>query len=267
MNYVQLAFNLTGKCNLECIYCAVKGGEKKSPDLESSIIIKGYNKIREIHPNSFLDLNCMGNGEPLINWNAIETISSIKTIDDKIRCFVTTNGTLQDKILELAKRDWVITVSYDGIYNKSLRGKSDIVQNTIKNLSKNNAKFLVRMTILPEFLENLKDSLDHIKKLGTEYVILGPIFPFGRYKDKKPNSLFDIVELYNSIKHAEKIGLKTILSIQEECTLATRGYYLMPDGKISICYVKYIEPTKNNRKKAYEQGCILYNYKNLFNTG
>ena len=199
MKHIQLAFNLTGRCNLSCVYCATRGGELEVPDLKSEIIMSGYKKIRRKYPNSYLDLNCMGNGEPLLNWEAIKTIDNIKTIDKKVRCFITTNGTLQDKILKLAKRNWIITISYDGINNEQFKGKTHIVENTILKLARNKAKFLVRMTIFPESLNNLNLSLDRIKEVGGEFVILGPVFPFGRYKSKKV-SFFDLDKLYNSLK-------------------------------------------------------------------
>jgi len=262
MKYVQLSFNLTGRCNLSCAYCAVNGGESKTPDTEPNAIIKGYKKIRKMYPSACIDLNCMGEGEPSLNWKGIETIDNINQNDKNTRCFITTNGTLQERVLELARRNWIITVSYDGVHNESLRGQSEIVKNTINKLGKVNAKFLVRITFTPDSLSSLEDSLDGIKELGVEYVVLGPVFPFGKYREKELKQ-FDINKLYESIKHAGKIGLKAILSIQEQCTLATKGYYVMPDGNISICYVKQIKPTLKNRKKAYEQGCILHTYTSL----
>lgn len=263
MKHIQLAFNLTGRCNLECTYCATHGGELKVPDLKSEIIMSGYKEIRRKYPNSYLDLNCIGNGEPLLNWEAIGAIDEIRMSDNKTRCFITTNGTLKNKTLELAKRGWIVTISYDGIDHQFLRGKSEVVRDTITGLVKINAKFLVRMTITPESSDRLCESLNYIKKLGVEYIVLGPVFPFGRYKNKKSGSFFDINKLYKSLKYGEEINLKIILSIQKACTLATKGYYVMPDGGISICYIDCIEPSEDNRKKAYSQGCILYDYKKL----
>lgn len=264
MNQIQLSFNLTGRCNLACAYCAVYRGELKTPDMKPEIIEGGYNKIRGMHPNSLLDLNCMGFGEPLINWEAIEKVDNIKNLDDKVRCFVTSNGTFQERVLDLAKRDWIITISYDGIHNEDLRGKSYLVEDTINKLGKvNNAKFLIRMTVTPEDLDHLNDSLNYVKDLGAEYIVLGPVFPFGRYKDQKLDSSFDMEKIYHSVRHANEIGLKPILSIEEACTLATKGYYIMPNGKLSICYIENIHPTEENRKKASEQGCLLKPYKEL----
>ncbi len=262
MEHVQVSLNLTGRCNLKCKYCAVKGGGKCSPDLEPGTIVVGYKKIRKKYPHSQIDLNCMGNGEPLLNWKAIKTVDKIKEEDKKTRCFITTNGTLQKKVLELAKKGWIITISYDGINNENLRGKNGLVEKTIKELIKVKAKFLVRMTLLPEQINNLKESFKKLKEMEVNYIILGLVFPFGRYK--KINAFFDINKLLSSVKYAKKIGIRVILSTQESCTLATKGYYIMPDGKISICYVKFVEPTKTNRKKAEEQGCILTDYKNYY---
>ena len=265
MESIQISFNLTNKCNLSCIYCAIDNEKSKTTDLIPEVAIKGYKRIRKKYPNEWLDLNCMANGEPLLNWESIETIDRIKTLDDKVRCFVTTNGTLQDKCLELARRNWIVTVSYDGIDNQKLRGKSNEVENTIRKLAENKSyKFLVRMTMSPKDLNHLDKSLNKIKELGVKYVALGLTFPFGRFNSKELKESFDLNKLYNSLKYAEGIGLKPILTLQQACTLATKGYYIMPNGKVSICYVKHIEPNKKNRQKAEIQGCILYNYKNLF---
>lgn len=261
-NYIQVALNLTSRCNLSCRYCAVNGGNLQNSDLTPEIINFGYKKIKKLYPFLNIDLNCMGNGEPLLNWEAIRAIDKIRLSDNKIRCFVTTNGTLKNKVLELAKRGWIITISYDGVNNESLRGKTNLVENTIKALKKlNYKKFLIRMTILPGLEDFLEDSLKRLKQLGAKYVILGPVFPLGRYR--KIKLIFNLKKIYNSIKYAEKIGLNPVITLQENCTLATRGYYIMPDGRISICYVKYIKPTINNRKKAYKERCLLYNYRKI----
>ncbi len=190
----------------------------------------------------------------------------MKTLDKKVRCFVTTNGTLQEKVLELARKGWIISVSYDGIFNEVQRGKTFLVEGTIKKLAENKAKFLVRTMITPEHLECLKESLNRMRKLGVEYVMLCPVFPFGRYKNcknKKLTSGLDTNKLYEAEKHEEEIGLKPMLYIIKPFTLATKGFYIMPDGKISICYIENIQPTEKNRKKAYEQGCLLKPYKEL----
>lgn len=265
MKNIQVAFNLTGRCNLNCTYCATERGKWKTPDIRPKIIIDGFKKIRKKHPDVFLDLNCMGNGEPLLNWEAIETMDNLRQKYKKIRCFVTTNGTIQDKILYLAKKNWIITISYDGIKNNISRGKSSLVKDTIKKLVKAKANFVVRVTLTPENADVLRGSLKEIKKLGVNYVVLGPVFPIGKYQDKKIKA-FNVKKILNDIKKIQDKNFKIILSTQEACSLATRGYYIMPDGKISICYVKYIKPTKKNRDKANKQGCILHSYKGLFDT-
>jgi MoaA/NifB/PqqE/SkfB family radical SAM enzyme len=264
MELTQISFNLTSKCNLSCEYCAIEEGKSKTFDLTPEIAIEGYKRIRDKYPNRNLDLNCIGNGEPLLNWKTIEAIDNIKNLDEKVRCFVTTNGTLQDKCLELAKRSWIITVSYDGINNQKRRGRTNEVESTIKKLAENeDYKFLVRMTTCPEDLDYLDKSLDKIQKFGAKYVVLGPIFPLGKSSLQKLDKSFDLDKLYNSLNYAEKIGLKPILTLQQPCTLATKGYYIMPNGEVSICYAKSIKPNKKDRQKAENQGCILYNYNEI----
>src|SRR3989344_3984661 len=118
--FIKLAFNLTDRCNLRCQYCAVNGGDLKkgreqdNSKISSSVIVDAYKKIREKHPKACLDLYCTAYGEPLLNGDGISIIDQIHKDDSNTRKWVVSNGTLQDKILEMAQKEWIITISYDG---------------------------------------------------------------------------------------------------------------------------------------------------------
>jgi len=268
MGNIQVSFNLTGRCNLSCTYCAARKEveDLDYEDLSPEAIIKGYSKVREKHPEATLDLTCMGRGEPLLNWLGVLAIGGIREKDTNTRLLAITNGTFQvrNKVLELAKKEWILAVSYDGVMNELERKGAGhkVVEETIRELMKiSPTKTIIKMTITPQSLPFLKESLIKLHDLGTKYVMLGPISPLGKYEGN--HGLIEdsskMSSLLENIVFAEEIGLKPLLSIQRACGLATSGYYVMPDGNLSICYLKQIEPTQENRIKAQEQGCLLYN--------
>ena len=104
-NAVQLAFNLTGDCNLSCNYCAVRPGETNSHNnFNPEDIQEIYEEVRQFHEKSFLEVLCLAKGEPLLNWPAIEAIEKIRQHDKKVTCFIPTNGTIEaEKIFYLAE--------------------------------------------------------------------------------------------------------------------------------------------------------------------
>ncbi|MBI5347677.1 MAG: hypothetical protein HZB66_03635, partial [Candidatus Aenigmarchaeota archaeon] len=235
-------------------------------DLSPEAIIKGYSAIREKHSESTLDLTCMGKGEPLLNWEGVLTIDDIGKRDSNTRLLAITNGTLpvREKAMELANKKWILAVSYDGINNEIERkgAKHEVVEETIQELMKiSPTKTIIKMTVTPQSSFYLKQSLLKLRDLGTKYVMFGPVSPLGKYEDnggliEDPSRMNSLLE---DILFAKEIGLKPLLSIQRACGLATSGYYVMPDGSLSICYLKQIEPTEETRKKAQEQGCLVYN--------
>ncbi len=268
MENIQVSFNLTGKCNLNCTYCAARkeSEDLNYPDLSPDAIIKGYSAIRDKHPKSILDLTCMSNGEPLLNWEGVLTVDDIGKKDLNTRLLAITNGTLltRDRAIELANKEWILAVSYDGINNEIERKGAEhgVIERTIQKLVKiSPTKTIIKMTVTPLSLSYLKQSLIKLRDLGTTYVMFGPVSPLGKYEGK--NGLIEdsskMHSLLENILFAEEIGLKPLLSIQRACGLATTGYYVMPNGNLSICYLKQIEPTEEARKKAQEQGCLLYN--------
>ncbi len=267
MNYIQLAVHLTETCNLNCSYCGVynkndsKSCEPK-PLIKPEIIERAYNMIRKESPKAHIGFLCLGKGEPLMNWEAIEKIDEIKEKDENVTCFIATNGTFQNKVLDLAERKrWVVQISYDGIHHDKQRDKKEVVEDTLRKISKiKGANYLIRMTLTPTSLENMSDSLRFIKdSLGARFVVFGPAISFGRYKDEPSflDNKENVKKMVEAIKFARQIGLSPLCSIQKPCSLATKGYYLMPDGKLSICYLKYTPPSEELRKKARKEGCLL----------
>jgi MoaA/NifB/PqqE/SkfB family radical SAM enzyme len=265
-NNILLALGLTSRCNLKCSYCIARPQHfKPEPDMTPEVVRAAYEKIRRDHPLSFIEILCLGKGEPLLNWSAIEEVNKIMLSDKKTSCAVTTNGTVPEKALLLAKRGWLIQVSYDGVHNSTYRGSSEIVENTIRQLAKRKANFLIRMTVTPDKLPTLRESLLHIRDdLNAKFVCLGPAMPLGRYKEKLQTiAKFDFNSFFKIVLFAQEIGLHPLVSIQEPCSLATRGYYVLPNGEFSICYLEKRAPLDSERNRARRQGCLLINYNRL----
>lgn len=270
-NNIQVSFNLTSRCNLNCDYCAARKDLKNLnyKDMQPEIILKSYDKIRKMHPKSTLDLTAMGQGEPLLNWQGVLTIDDIGRKDKNTRLFAITNGTplVRDRAVELAQRGWNLAISYDGILNELERkgARHEDIEKTIEEVMKASPdsldKTVIKMTITPLSLSVLKQSLVRLQNIGVKYVMFGPVSPLGKYENKR-GLIEDPKKMNSLLEHvlfAEEIGLKPLLSTLRPCGLATKGYYVLRDGRLSICYLKYIKPNEKSRKKALQQGCLLYN--------
>lgn len=258
---IPLVLPVTQKCNLNCTYCSVQQSERKNlPDIKNEIILNNYNKIRKKHPFETLELFATG-GEPLINWDAINQIDSIKEKDQKTICSVTTNGTLTDRVINLAKKDWEIRVSHNGIFNEINRGKTKDAERTLLLLSKiPEAEYLVRMTIDKNGFDYLENSFkDLSERLKVKKIVIGEIVDY-KTREHVKKELINDSGREKIMNLAKNYGLEVIIISDGPCDLATHGYCVFPDGRLSICSMKYTFPSKELRDKAKKQGCLIKPY-------
>lgn len=167
----KLSVFLSDSCNLKCSYCYYGSGGK-SKEIELSIddldiiinsLIKNA-KMRKLMGYDYqIDVLLTGGGEPTCNWKNF----SYFVVNVKQRAFengipvnvsLVTNGVLNKKQIDfVCNHVDSIQVSYDGlsdIQNKNRRcvdgsASSDVVEQTMKELSIRNKNFFVRSTIMP----------------------------------------------------------------------------------------------------------------------
>ncbi|MBI2341811.1 MAG: radical SAM protein [Deltaproteobacteria bacterium] len=87
---IQIAWEVTGKCNLNCLYCLNESGRTKTDLPEEKL--KSF--LDDILKNKVLDVIISG-GEPLLLPSIFEILETLKS--NNVRVTLLTNGTLLDK--------------------------------------------------------------------------------------------------------------------------------------------------------------------------
>ena len=128
-----LALDVSGSCNMNCIYCAEKFTMPQRSPMSMDILHMAVDKIFDWSPkNNDVSIH-LGSGEPLLNPNAVHEISSralkkASIYRRQINLHITTNGTLINrKICDWLIRDgWRVKISIDGdlqTHDKNRRDK------------------------------------------------------------------------------------------------------------------------------------------------
>ena len=128
-----LALDVSGSCNMNCIYCAEKFTMPQRSPMSMDILHMAVDQIFDWSPkNNDISIH-LGSGEPLLNPNAVHEISSralkkAKIYGRQINLHITTNGTLINrKICYWLIRDgWRVKISIDGnlqTHDKNRRDK------------------------------------------------------------------------------------------------------------------------------------------------
>ena len=174
---------VTGRCNLNCIHCEVRGGEFNADPPLSQV----YKMIDSIATVPEFRMLVLSGGEPLIRPDIYEIIKYARDIGFEIT--IATNGTLISK--ETAKKlsslgitgvavslDFIEPELHDkfrgtcGAWNKAIEG--------MKNAVEENLYLQVNITLSRLNLHELPQLLHLADELGSCVVLLYQFQPFGR---------------------------------------------------------------------------------------
>ena len=187
----EITLNITNYCNMKdvcgsyCKYCFEHNRNKKmmNKDDFTKIIDKCYsNYVRNYGENEPFKVSLFG-GEPFANWDLIEyALKYSREKGYKIEYGVTTNLVhLTDHMIDVIEDyELGLLISIDGIrdiHNRYRSNSYDLVSNNIKRLVERGLKYLieVRMTIMPQDLDNLLDSIKSIVDLGIVNIAPVPV--------------------------------------------------------------------------------------------
>lgn len=172
----SLILLVTDQCNLKCDYCYVNG------HLSGSLTPADACRARELLPD--LRHVAFGGGEPLIDLGALEDIRTAlaEAGGSRTTFGLTTNGTLVDE----SAADWVaahidlVGLSIDGLSDASARHRlhEDGADSTpqalqaLRLLLERDTEVTVAMTLLPDTIGGLAESLLELQRMGTSTVAL-----------------------------------------------------------------------------------------------
>jgi len=264
-NKITITLGVTNDCNFGCKYCYGEYGcSAKKEYMSQEFALKVLKKI--IKPNhEEIEITFFG-GEPTLNMSVIKNcVEYINSLNLKRKHFhISTNGTISNSNLKyFLKNNFTFNVSYDGIpeiQNKQRPFASGepscrVVEETIKRLVKNNAKFKVKCVVTKYNIEKLEDSVKHIASLGVKNIHLEKLSYFGRAckeEIEEPDSKSFVKNFLNVLDLAEVLRVSLINSIYTNlfspslyyCIhIAGEVFMVGPRGIVTNCY-EYLDENK-----------------------
>lgn len=213
----NLVVILSQFCNLACTYCYAQ--ESRSKEILNKDKLKQTIDYILSQPNNNKRFSFIGGGEPTLTWEllewAINYIDISKKDGQKVRCSITTNGTLlsDEKIKFLKEHKVHIGISFEILpeiqnvqrkyANPNLKS-FDAVNATIQKLTINNISYSFRSTItkrnvglMKEMVIFAAENYKNIKRLHFEQVT-----------DMQDNDLKFYNDFISNFFAARKIGKK-----------------------------------------------------------
>lgn len=173
----SLILNISNKCNYKCIYCyANYGNYGRANELMSLQTLKKIISELKINGIKNIEVVELFGGEPTINENLSDIVSTIYKNFDVNHFLITTNGSASDELIkELIDYPVLFHVSIDGPeeINDSLRGKGSFAKaiNFIKILKDNKIPYKLSTTYT-HLHEQCNISYDDLyefsKKIGSD---------------------------------------------------------------------------------------------------
>ncbi|MCE7743681.1 MAG: SPASM domain-containing protein [Candidatus Heimdallarchaeota archaeon] len=145
----SFALDISGDCNLNCIYCAEKVTMPSRPSMSIDLISQVINLLFKWSSNSNSVSIHLGSGEPLMKPDIVREIGQearklSKVFDKTLHLYLTTNGLLiTDEIYKwLIEDGWGIKISIDGNEQIHDRNRRDIHgQGTFQKIAKITKRF------------------------------------------------------------------------------------------------------------------------------
>jgi len=209
----ELHFEVTGKCNLRCVYCYNYACRKKNDELSLDEIKKLIKETKEY--------GTLTGGEPFMRKDFFEILNELKG------CYVAilSNGKVidDDMILKIKKYPQIkeFKISLDGFnsHNEMRKGSEwKQVVRTIKNLKKNNYRVVVNTIVLEQNQKDLYKLYKSLIKLKVDRWRVDMPFVLGNYVKNKnkflpPNPAYYTKKFAKIIGEHEKSNNSMILEI------------------------------------------------------
>ncbi len=270
---LALTWNITYRCNLQCIYCG--SWQNKSEELDTKDIFAIIEEFSNLG-GKFIKFS---GGEPLLREDLSEIIDFCKK--KNLFVLLNSNGVLIKKDFKKIKDADEIQLSLDGPeeIHDFIRGKG-IYEKVIEAIDacKTNNISTNLTTVLSKYNIDIS-SISHIFDITKKYNIAVQFQPadqmFSVYSNKNIRLLYspsenDFRKIISFLKKEKKKGNRYIgnsysalkhlyywpTAKKVECFLFLFHCHLEPDGKMSFCsefenYRRYLVPIKGNFRKAF----------------
>ncbi len=273
MSYIpSLTLFPTSKCNLACIYCFARGGEKQQ-DMPFIMAKDAVDYVfNQLPQKQALRLSIHGNGEPTQNFVLMKQI--VQYCEDlcsrcvrELHVSLSTNGVFSNDTLQwILRHISSLQISLDGMPDiqdqqrpTKYQGKSSkITEYTIRELA-TSMRVHIRSTITSSSVKRMEAIYKYICSLGINSIQVEPFMVAGRAIDNllkpvDPDEFF--YHFMNCVKLSEMtkvpiscfVGSNVFRKKMTYCGATENPFVLTPDGFISACYegVEISAPTQDN---------------------
>ena len=275
-SFPTLRLNITEKCTLRCLYCAVnENNEKREMDLnKAKEIINYYFLLAKERAVQNISIRFSG-GEPTFNMEKLKhCVELIRANEHKhnINCNIgiLTNGAFKSTNCEfLANNFNNIQVSFDGLDQKIIQrpfpngeDSSMFVFKNIEKLYNLNPLTKVRITVGRGNIDSLENSVKALwNNVGNIHIDLGLIVCTGNCKNNseiQEKSMSKFANIYLKLwKEANYFGRKLTLAGTEiealglnSCGLSVPSLVISPNLMISGC-TRIINELNENSSRAF----------------
>jgi len=192
IQFGQIQFEITGRCNLKCKHCRAAGDELA--DVDPKQIAKIMEFARRYSPPHAEVI--VSGGEPLIHRQFREVLEIVRS-NGGDSMTLTTNGLLVNReilrfLAEMNFEKLILSVSLDSLNpaeHDTFRGKTgafDLAVGAIKQIVEANIPNAItsaRVTLRPEQIAEMEMITQYVFSLGCKRISFSSIHPSGRAKD------------------------------------------------------------------------------------
>ena len=254
MKKASVSLEVTNACNLACIYCYARAGEKRARMPESTAFAALENALGgagAIHLTFF-------GGEPTLNLPLIKRcVEFVEDSGIKTKFHISTNCTAGDSALEyLVGKNFSFNASCDGPpavqdAQRPVKGggqSSPLAESTIKKLARAGSLFKVHSTITSLNVSKMPDAVKYFAGLGAEFIQFEPVHVTGRALEsgvKRPEASAFVENFGRALDAAEECGVTAFNSVYANllwpckrfCQVIAGAKYLVGvDGRLTLCY-------------------------------
>ena len=154
-----LVFHITGRCNLQCVYCYASSYDRA--DLKIEEVQDVLSQAARLGTRHVI----LSGGEPLLHPDFYEIAEYAKEL--RLKVHITSNGTMIDEIAaeKLRSLDVNVTISLDGScaeVNDPLRGEGTfrLAINSIDNLINSCVYTSMRMTLVKQNVNDVRNYIE-----------------------------------------------------------------------------------------------------------
>ncbi|MBU0507807.1 4Fe-4S cluster-binding domain-containing protein [bacterium] len=268
----EVTLDITGECNLRCLYCYGYGGEKpqQMSDLCARAAVDLCIGNCEEDRRGF-ELNFHGSGEPTQHFQLMTELVGYarqKTSEKNLRLVtsVATNGVMsEDKARWIASYIDAISLSMDGDAEAQNRQRPTVrggdsfaaVRRTADFWNRQGKRFNLRLTITRLNVERLQDICVNLaREFPQASINVEPMTICGRAHQSPelapPPDIFAerLVETYRALSGSGSrvyySGMRGFSRSHRFCSASTPAFSVMSDGSVTACFsYSSHEPIRN----------------------